>query len=353
MSRAASSSLEKTFKSRIADIPDGVTPGFVLQAYHKGKKKLDVEWGKTWKYYDLASLTKILFTVTWVMKGVDVGLVDLDRPLKEYLPWAPQPAPVRDVLAHVAGNEWWQPFYKNISADADVEYRKNQLCEMLRRAIPKKNPEKSLYSDLDFFFLGFLLENVLEQSWSRLWDAFNVEALDDAEVFFHPGNQPRFAKNLYAPTEKLSWRGEALQGVVHDENARALGGVAPHAGLFGSADAVSRWGLWLRAAHGGQDKWLSRSVVRHFATRAMPPERGDWGLGFMLPTAGAASCGDYFSPSSIGHTGFTGTSFWFDPQKDVFVVLLSNRVHPTRKNEEFRKWRPRIHNWVMETLELT
>jgi serine-type D-Ala-D-Ala carboxypeptidase len=83
----------------------------------------------------------------------------------------------------------------------------------------------------------------------------------------------------------------------------------------------------------------------------MPPSQGDWSLGFMMPTEGAASCGSHFSLKSFGHTGFTGTSFWFDPDKDLFVVLLSNRIHPTRNNEKFRQWRPRLHDWVVEILE--
>ncbi len=344
-------SIEKKFLNFAQNIPADVTPGFALQVFERGQKRLDVEWGKTWRYYDLASLTKIFFTVPWMMKLAESSMVELHRPLLQYLPWAtPQWGRVQDVLAHNAGNDWWQPFYKSLSIKSDVEYRKNQLKELLRSSEPKTRPEQSVYSDIDFFLLGFLLESVCETSWNQLWNVLSEQALQSSEMFFHESHRPRFNKNLYAPTEKDAWRGHLLQGEVHDENAWALGGVAPHAGLFGSVDAVSQWGLWLRQVLLNEDKWLSARTLKKFSQRAMSPSRGDWGLGFMLPTKGSASCGKYFSLSTIGHTGFTGTSFWFDMDKDIFVVLLSNRVHPTRKNEAFKKWRPQIHDCVMQIL---
>jgi len=347
----AVSGAEKKFRARLTELPEKVTPGFQLRAYRGGRLALDAEWGRTWKYYDLASLTKIFFTVPWMMKAVETKLVDLERPLEDYLPWAPQPAKVERLLMHLAGNDWWKPFYKQLSLKKDVEFRKNELRALLRAAPPHPHPAKSVYSDIDFFLLGFLNETVFEQSWNRLWEVFRAEVLDGAEMFFHPENNPLHSVKNYAPTEKSWFGGGLLQGQVHDENAWALGGVAPHAGLFGTLDAACEWGLWLRRAYRGEDPWLKASTVKRFAQRAMPSAKGDWGLGFMLPTEGGASCGPGFSLDSIGHTGFTGTSFWFDPKQDIFIVLLSNRVHPTRANEEFRRWRPRLHSWVLESLK--
>jgi CubicO group peptidase (beta-lactamase class C family) len=138
---------------------------------------------------------------------------------------------------------------------------------------------------------------------------------------------------------------------VHDENTWALAGVAPHAGLFGTIDAVADWGLKLRAAVLNDSKRFGDpSMVRRFVKRQIPPRVGDWGLGFMKPSKGTASCGRYFSPQSFGHTGFTGTSLWMDPKNDVLVLIFSNRVHPTRKNSSFVGLRGSLHNWIVESL---
>ncbi|MGZ3723862.1 MAG: serine hydrolase, partial [Bdellovibrionales bacterium] len=144
---------------------------------------------------------------------------------------------------------------------------------------------------------------------------------------------------------------KVLQGEVHDDNTWALAGVAPHAGLFAPIEAVSDWGLKLRAAvlHDSK-RFGDPKMVRRFVTRQIPPQVGDWGLCFMKPTKGAASCGRYFSPKSFGHTGFTGTSLWMDPIHDVLVVILSNRVHPTRDNKSFALLRPKLHDWIRELL---
>jgi CubicO group peptidase (beta-lactamase class C family) len=141
-----------------------------------------------------------------------------------------------------------------------------------------------------------------------------------------------------------------LQGEVHDENAWALGGVASHSGLFGDVQSVSNWALYLREAVLNGTRQLSPSVARLFSKRSLPKEKGDWAVGFMMPSAEGSSAGHRFSKSSIGHTGFTGTSFWWDPKADILVVLLSNRVYPTRENASFVKLRAVIHDMIYEEL---
>jgi len=160
-----------------------------------------------------------------------------------------------------------------------------------------------------------------------------------------------YAKNKYAPTERCAWRKRVLQGEVHDENAFALGGIAPHAGLFGRIEDVSQWALEIRKALNGQSTMCEKKWLQKFVRRQIPAKQGDWGWLYMKPTRGQASCGRYFSSSSFGHTGFTGTSLWFDPKKDLIVVVLSNRVHPTRQNRAFVTLRPMIHDWVVQALK--
>lgn len=343
--------LEKKLQTHFTTLSPKAAPGFLLRVYHKGQKVCDTSWGETWKYYDLASLTKIFFTVPWMIRSVHLNQVDLFRQLSKYLSWYPHTMVVKDLLSHSGGNEWWQPFYKMIDGTRETEIKKMQLKLKLRELAPSQKNTKAIYSDIDFFLLGFLMETVHEQTWLELWTELSEVVFKKDGLFFHPLNKPIKPIEQYAPTEKCPWRGRILQGEVHDENAWALDGVAPHAGLFGSMDAVGEWALWFRAEFlGKKSKWATAPLVQKFTERALPAERGDWSLGFMLPTEGSASCGKFFSPESFGHTGFTGTSFWMDPQKDLMVILLSNRIHPTRQNEIFKKTRPQIHDWVCEEL---
>lgn len=151
---------------------------------------------------------------------------------------------------------------------------------------------------------------------------------------------------LVAPTEDDPWRGRMLQGEVHDENACALGGVAGHAGLFGTAAAVAAMtGLWLDG-YLGKRGLLSPELVRRFASRQGTPG-SSWGLGWDTPSAPSSS-GKYFSPQAFGHLGFTGTSVWIDPMCELEVVLLSNRVHPTRQNIAIQTFRPLLHDVIYE-----
>lgn len=163
-----------------------------------------------------------------------------------------------------------------------------------------------------------------------------------------PGHRP-YALEDYAPTENCLWRGRRIQGEVHDENACALGGISSHAGLFGKVEDVASVFLTFRSAFFNVNHPF-HSVVRLFMQRHIPSEKGDWGLGFVLPTKGKSTSGSYFSPNSIGHTGFTGTSVWWDPDRDLLVVILSNRVYYGREKAEFAKLRPLLHDEIVSFL---
>jgi len=152
-----------------------------------------------------------------------------------------------------------------------------------------------------------------------------------------------------AATEDDPWRGRLLCGEVHDENAAAMGGVAGHAGLFGAASAVlALSGCWLNAVL-GRDSLLQPELARRFVSRQALVPGSSWALGWDTPSAPSSS-GARFSPRSFGHLGFTGTSLWVDAERELEVVLLSNRVHPTRRNDKIRDFRPRIHDLIVEEL---
>lgn len=337
--------LTHEFESLIKD----ATPGFCLQAFSKGEKKLDLQVGKTWSYYDLASLTKVISTTTLLMDLAGKRKVDINSPVSRYLGYWKGEQRISDFLTHTAGLEWWVPFYQEVGMGIDFQTSRLALRRRLQ-ALKFVDSEKAVYSDPDFWVLGEVVETVLQKP---LDDAF--EELSDRlklkDLFYHRDNKPVHRATQYAPTENCPWRQRILQGEVHDENAYAMAGIGAHAGLFGSVDAVSGWVMALRSGLLGQSKALDAKTVHRFTRRAVPTHKGDWALGFMMPSLQNSSAGRRMSLSSVGHTGFVGTSFWWDIKRDWIVVLLSNRVHPTRENAKFVKLRPVIHEKVCEFLD--
>lgn len=326
-----------------------ITPGVVVDVHVGGKRRGLVRVGETFKYYDLASLTKIIFTATQSMIYFSEFSSELDMQLREALPWWKHRATPAQLLSHTAGLEWWLPVYKKLRGPMRPEARWAQMEKQLAR-VKRARRKTAVYSDIDLWMMGAFLQARLDLPLLEMWEALQ-DRLSLPEIVFHPGNKPLHKRALYAPTEKYSYRRSALRGEVHDENTWALAGVAPHAGLFGDIRSVSSWGLKLREAWLGDNELFGDPrMVRWFTGRRLPRSVGDWGLCFMKPSRPRASCGRYFSLSSFGHTGFTGTSLWFDPRRDLLVVILSNRVHPSRENKLFLDLRPAIHNWVVEAL---
>lgn len=344
-------SFEKRLRNKFPgkDELGAITPGVVVDVHLRGQRKGLIRVGETYPYYDLASLTKIIFTATQSMIYFSEFKSELDLQLKSVLPWWKHRATPAQLLSHTAGLEWWLPMYMKLRGPLKPDVRWAQMKKQLAKVKSAKR-KQAVYSDIDLWMMGAFLENRLELPLLDMWEALQ-ERLKLPGIVFHPGNKPKHARSKYAPTEKCSWRGRVMQGEVHDENTWALAGVAPHAGLFGDIRSVSKWGLLLREAWLGDNELFGDpKMVRHFTGRRIPRSVGDWGLGFMKPSRPRASCGKYFSVSSFGHTGFTGTSLWFDPKRDLLVVILSNRVHPTRDNKAFLDLRPAIHNWVVESL---
>lgn len=350
--------VERELLKRFAELDEGdelgplseITPGVLLAVHHKGKCIARVDVGDTYPYYDLASLTKILFAASVSIHYFSQNKRALNQSISEVLPWWRRDTTPSALLSHTAGLEWWLPMYKKLKGPLDPEKRFEQMKKQLAKVKPKRR-QKAVYSDVDLWMLGAYLEGATGRSLLEMWEA-NADRLSLKNLFFHPRNKPRFARAKFAPTEKCDWRGKILRGEVHDENTWALGGVALNAGLFGDIESVSDWGLKLRkAVLEDSELFGDPKMVRHFTSRRVARDVGDWGLGFMKPSKGRASCGKHFSLKSFGHTGFTGTSLWFDPVQDLLVVILSNRVHPTRENQKFVQLRPRIHDWVCEALK--
>ena len=346
------STLEKSLLAQIEPRLRDVTPGVQVRAYQGGKLVCDISAGETYPYYDIASVTKIIFSVQAMILAFEEKKWDLDTKLSTVLPWfSSKRTRIQDLLTHSSGLPWWMPFYKDIDMAKSVPDRWKQLQGMLEtQEIDVK--EVSTYSDVGILTLGLVLEQLYQKPLTEIWDLIKEKFYSGTTLNFHPGHVAPYRKNLYAPTEEDPWRGRVLQGEVHDENAFALGGVSSHAGLFGSIDDMGWYLLHLRSQIQGVARYIIRQkTAMLFSQRARPVGKGDWALGYMMPSPGSASCGVYFSLNSIGHTGFTGTSVWYDPKMDLAVAILSNRVAYGRENKAFAPLRSDIHNWIVEGLK--
>jgi CubicO group peptidase (beta-lactamase class C family) len=271
--------------------------------------------------YDLASLTKVVGTTTAVMILYDEGKIGLDSPVSLYVPGfsggAKDRVTVRMLLEHrsglPAGRDLWRTSRTPAEARADV-ISTSLGCE------PGRCYE---YSDLGADLLGFVVEAAANQSLDAFLQERVWTPLGMTDTGFLPADSLR---SRIAPTEVNSRRGYSLQGEVHDENAYALGGVAGHAGLFSTAADLAVFAQML--LNGGEyngTRILADSTVALFTTRAAGTRALGWDT-----CGGSGSCGKYLGEEAYGHTGFTGTSLWIDPERDMFVVLLTNRVHDAR-----------------------
>jgi CubicO group peptidase (beta-lactamase class C family) len=288
--------------------------------------------------FDLASLTKVLSTTPILMQEIERGAVGLDEPAARHVDlWRGADragVTVRDLLAHCSGLPAYVPFYRELAGRPAIE---RAICDTPLDYPPRT---RSIYSDLGFMLLGFALEDRL--SLPHRFTALRAQMGIVEDLQFHP---PDLWRPRTAPTEHDPWRGRVLTGEVHDENAAALGGAAGHAGLFGTAAAVGQHARHLLQVLEGKVGAFQRATLELFITKRADVPGSSRALGWdtMLPTS---SCGSLLSPRSFGHTGFTGTSLWIDPDRGIYVVLLTNRVHPSRANDAIRQVRPAFHDAV-------
>lgn len=336
----------------------GAFPGGVLAVGHRGSLvhlhpfgrltyEADAPPVAAGTLYDLASLTKVVATTTMAMILFDEGKLDLDRPVRDFLPGFQGPGKervtVRHLLTHSSGLEGVMPLFR------EVQGRPAYLQRLQALDLVYPPGSRSVYSDPGIILLG----EILERTAGRPLEAFVrervLEPLGMRDTMFRP---PSRLRPRIAPTEFDPWRGRLVQGEVHDENAFALGGAAPHAGLFGTAPDLARFACMLLNGGvdcGGGRRIVSRETVELFTRRAGIPG-SDRALGWDTKSAEGSSAGMLFSRRSFGHTGFTGTSIWMDPERDLFVILLTNRVHPTRENNLIREVRPAVADAVVRAL---
>ena len=343
-------------------VSEGVFPGAVLLVSkedaivcHNAYGFADLFSGRamtTETIFDLASLTKPLATALAVMSLVQRGDVGTEQQLGDILPAFKKDKKsttrVRHLLHHNSGLADYRPYYKEIEHLPTVK-RKQALRNLLVNE-PLIHPigEKVVYSDLGFMILEWIVEQVSGERLDRFVSKRIYGPLGLDNLFFVDLSAKK-PQGVFAATELCSWRKKLLDGQVHDENAYVVGGIQGHAGLFGTASDVHVLASELLSAYQGirPNRLFQTELVRLFFKRM--PNTGK-ALGFDTPSFKNSSAGSHFSANSVGHLGFTGTSFWMDLDRCITVIMLTNRVHPSRENEAIKQFRPMLHDEVMVSL---
>lgn len=306
--------------------------------------------------YDLASLTKPIVTTSAIMMLVAEGRVDLDAPLSRYLPeWASganagqqadwrKKVTARELLLHTSGLPAHREFYK------DTKGRDAILKRAHAEPLVAEPGTKVEYSDLGFMLLGEIVERLTGETLDEFAHDEIFAPLGMSHSYFNP---PRSLRAQIAPTENdTAFRKRQLQGEVDDGNAFAMGGFAGHAGLFSTAQDLSVFAqMMLNGGMYAQERIFTRTMIDRFTQRVNVGNSAR-ALGWDVPTENSSS-GHHMSQRAYGHNGFTGTSMWIDPEKGLFVILLTNRVYPSAANDNIRQVRPALHDAIMAGLGLS
>jgi len=359
-----------------AAVARGVFPGVVVLVniggqvvFHRaaGMRALEPERSPMREdtIFDLASLTKPLATSLAMMimlKERKIGLDDrVSRFFHNFGVHGKTHVTFRHLLANTSGLPAWRPYWKDIlriEREGRINFTASRGAkEYVYEAIQREKPDaaagaKTLYSDLGFMLLGAVVEEVNGTTLDRycherIYKPLGLRATSYVDLSLLRTRRLEPIADMIAPTERCPWRKRVLCGEVHDDNAFAMGGVAGHAGLFSSARDIDRIATVLRECYDGQSLFLPAAIVREFWRRNDPAGGSTWALGWDTPSQQDSTAGSELSRHSVGHVGFTGTSLWIDLEQGMHVVVLSNRVHPSRDNDKIREFRPLIHDLIV------
>lgn len=336
---------------------DSVFPGAVLLfgidqevLYHKAFGNYTYDKNSTRvntnSIFDLASVTKVVATTSAAMMLVDKGKLSLDDKVISYLPEfnnnGKENVTIRNLLLHNSGLAAFKKYYDQFSSGEEV------INDVMNLPLNTPPGEKFVYSDLGMITLQKVIEKITGQRIDEFLEQNLFSRLEMNQTMYSPSKE---LKTECVPTELDDfYRMRLLQGEVHDERAFLLNGVAGHAGLFSTAGDLSVFVRMLLndGIYDGK-KIIDSAIIENWTTKQS--EQSDRGLGWDTKTVdGYSSAGNFFSKNSFGHTGYTGTSVWIDKESKLFVILLSNRVHPTRQNRKISKFRPVIHDAVYNSV---
>ena len=368
--------VESAFQDAVAQ---GVFPGAVVLVSKDGEIVFEQAFGsrslipektplKANTIFDLASLTKPLATTVAIMILVREKKIRLDDQITRFIPmfgvFGKSTATFRQMLNHSSGLPAWKPFHEEIvkmEKAGRINFvasraAKSFVYEQIHREKPLSAPgAQGLYSDLGFMILGESVEVLSSATIERFCQDRIFKPLGLRSTAFVDLTQLRTRRlqpveEMIAPTENCPWRKKILCGEVHDDNAYAMGGVAGHAGLFSSAQDIHALLACLNRCLHGKDDFLPKALLEEFLAKDEKVPNSTCALGWDTPSPDKSASGANFSPRSVGHLGFTGTSVWWDLEKNCHIILLSNRVHPTRKNEKIKEFRPHVHDLIMQVM---
>jgi CubicO group peptidase (beta-lactamase class C family) len=368
--------VEKAFEQAVQE---GVFPGAVVLVSKEGSvvferafgsrslapQKMSMEVGTI---FDLASLTKPMATTVAIMLLLKEKKLRLDDLVTRVIPmfgvFGKNMTTFRHLLNHSSGLPAWKPFFEEIVKNEKAgrinfvasRAAKNYVYEQIHREKPLHPPgSQCLYSDLGFIILGETVEvltgNTLDRfCQDRIFKPLALRATGFVDLSQLRTHRLHPVEDMIAPTENCPWRKKILCGEVHDDNAYAMGGVAGHAGLFSSARDIHGFLVRMGRCFYGSDDFLPQALVQEFFKKNDSAGSVNFALGWDTPSSERSASGHKFSSHSVGHLGFTGCSIWWDLERNCHIVLLTNRVHPTRKNEKIKDFRPLIHDEIMKVL---
>ncbi len=351
-------------------IADGVFPGASLLVAQRDKIIFSKVYGYAQKVpverkmqpgtlFDMASLTKPICTATLYMLAIQEKTCALTDALSRFYPDTKSSITLHHLLNHTSGLPSWKPYYQELLKEApgwiaDPKGKEWLVSKILKEKNPSP-PAKMFYSDLGYILLGDILEKIYSKPLAQLFNEKVSIPFGLLKTFFNPISREEKTvdddTNHYAATEQCPWREKVLCGEVMDDHAYLMGGVAGHAGLFSDAHDCFEWLLELQKAKKGTSDLITKKTFNLFC--GLPKNRDRkipfFTLGFDTPILFSSS-GKYFSSNTLGHLGYSGTSFWWDLEKEVIIIFLTNRVHPSRENEKIKKFRPLLHDCVWESL---
>lgn len=369
-------SVESAFQRAVTE---GVFPGAVVLVGHDDKLVYERAFGcrslepreaamEIDTIFDLASLTKPVATTTAFMLLVKEKKLRIDDLITRVIPMfgvlGKNLTTFRHLLNHSSGLPAWKGYFEEIIRNekggrlhfVSSRAAKTYVYEQIHREKPLSAPgARCLYSDLGFMILGEAIEvltgNTLDRfCQDKIFKPLGLRATGFVDLTQLRTRRLHPVEEMIAPTENCPWRRKILCGEVHDDNAYAMGGVAGHAGLFSSARDVHQFVLRMGECLRGKSDFLPQALVQEFLKKDETPGHGNFALGWDTPSADGSASGRLFSSRSVGHLGFTGCSLWWDLEKNCHVILLTNRVHPSRKNEKIKEFRPFIHDEIMKAL---
>ena len=338
-------------------INNSIFPGASVVVLKDGKKVLNFQSGfQTYEkknkihsqsIYDLASLTKVIATTPVAMKLFAQKKLPLDEPIKDFITLFSgenkNKVTIRHLLTHSSGLMPFDTF--------PIDYSKDKiLLEIINKPLINKPGSEYVYSDFGPILLKNIYEIVSNKKFEQLCSDYIFKPLKMKNTFFNPDE--RYFKDI-VPTEiDTVYKRGLLKGVVHDERAWQLGGVAGHAGLFSTSDDLARFCLMMiNGGHLEGKRYFNADIITEFVAKQNLPENSNRALGWDTPSKKGSLSGNFFSDGSYGHTGFTGTSIWIDPNEKIGIIVLTNRVHPSRNKPGMRDFRINFHDDVMQTLK--